>query len=154
MSYFMQDGYHTLISLLLPETKVYEAHRWLNEADEIVTAETIRNKFQGKTEKPRNLIKIFKEHNKKVEALLGKEFSKGTLCRYQTSLKHTQDYLKWKYNLTDIDIKKVDQAFITEYEFYLRSERKCANNSAVKNIKNFGKIIRYNTPLNQDHLFS
>jgi len=29
-----------------------------------------------------------------------------------------------------------------EYEFYLRSERKCANNSAVKYIKNFGKIIR------------
>jgi integrase len=29
-----------------------------------------------------------------------------------------------------------------EYEFYLRSVRKCANNSAVKYIKNFGKIIR------------
>jgi integrase len=57
-------------------------------------------------------------------------------------LKHTQDFLKWKYNLTDIDIKLVDHAFITEYEFYLRSERKCANNSAVKYIKNFGKIIR------------
>ncbi|MFI5140317.1 MAG: phage integrase SAM-like domain-containing protein [Sphingobacteriales bacterium] len=29
-----------------------------------------------------------------------------------------------------------------ECEFYLRSERKCANNSVVKYIKNFGKIIR------------
>jgi site-specific recombinase XerD len=124
------------------QSKVYEAHRQLTEEDVLVTAETIRNKFMGRTEKPRSLIEIFKEHNKKVEALIGKEFTKGTLCRYKTSLKHTQDFLKWKYNLTDIDIKLVDHAFITEYEFYLRSERKCANNSAVKYIKNFGKIIR------------
>ncbi|RKR83489.1 site-specific recombinase XerD [Mucilaginibacter gracilis] len=124
------------------QSKVYEAHRQLTETDALITAETIRNKFMGKTEKPRSLIAIFKEHNQKMEALLGKEYTKGTLCRYKTSLKHTQDFLKWKYNLTDIDIKQVDHAFITEYEFYLRSERKCANNSAVKYIKNFGKIIR------------
>lgn len=124
------------------QSKVYEAHRQLTEEDAVITSETIRNKFMGKTEKPRSLIEIFKEHNKKVEALLGKEFTKGTLCRYKTSLKHTQDFLKWKYNLTDIDIKLVDHAFIMEYEFYLRSVRKCANNSAVKYIKNFGKIIR------------
>jgi site-specific recombinase XerD len=124
------------------QSKVYEAHRQLTEEDVLVTAETIRNKFMGRTEKPRSLIAIFKEHNHKMEALLGKEYTPGTLCRYKTSLKHTQDFLKWKYNLTDIDIKQVDHAFITEYEFYLRSERKCANNSAVKYIKNFGKIIR------------
>ncbi|SDF67292.1 Site-specific recombinase XerD [Mucilaginibacter pineti] len=124
------------------QSKVYEAYRQLTETDVLITAETIRNKFMGKTEKPRSLIAIFTEHNQKMEALLGKEYTKGTLCRYKTSLKHTQNFLKWKYNLTDIDIKQVDHAFITEYEFYLRSERKCANNSAVKYIKNFGKIIR------------
>jgi|SRR5476651_1527133 len=85
------------------QTKVYQAHRLLTEADELINAETIRNKLLGKTEKPRSLIAICKDHNKKVEALIGKEYAKGTLCRYQTSLKHTIDFLKWKYNLTDID---------------------------------------------------
>jgi site-specific recombinase XerD len=124
------------------QSKVYEAHRQLTEADALVTAEAIRNKFTGKAEKPHLLLEIFTEHNKKMATLLGKEYTKGTLCRYETSLKHTRNFLKWKYNLSDIDIKQVDHAFITEYEFYLRSERKCANNSAVKYIKNFGKIIR------------
>lgn len=32
--------------------------------------------------------------------------------------------------------------FIPEYDFYLWSVRKYANNSAVKYLKNFGKIIR------------
>jgi site-specific recombinase XerD len=50
--------------------------------------------------------------------------------------------LEWKYNISDIEITKIDHAFITEYEFYLRSVRNCANNTAVKYIKNFNKIIK------------
>jgi len=88
------------------------------------------------------LFPSFRITTKKIEALLNDEFAPGTLERYKTSLKHTIDFLKWKYNLSDIDIKKIDHAFITEYEFYLRSVRKCNNNTAVKYIKNFSKIIR------------
>lgn len=124
------------------QNKIYEAHRQLTLADELVTAETIRDKFLGKSEKPRLLIEIFNEHNKRMETLIDKEYSRGTLTCFQTSLKHTKDFLKWKYNLTDIDIKQIDNSFIMDYDFFLRSERKCANNSAVKNMKNFGKIIR------------
>ncbi|WP_370632872.1 phage integrase SAM-like domain-containing protein [Pedobacter sp. MC2016-14] len=76
-----------------------------------------------------------------METLVGSEFSKRTAECYRTSLKHTVEFLQWKYNISDIDIRKVDHAFITEYDFYLRSVRKCANNSAVKYLKNFGKII-------------
>ncbi|MFC5284656.1 phage integrase SAM-like domain-containing protein [Pedobacter alpinus] len=85
---------------------------------------------------------MFTEHNNKVEALVGKEFAAGTLERYKTSLKHTQDFIEWKYKVKDLDIKKIDNHFISEYEFYLRTVRNCANNSAVKYIKNFGKIVR------------
>ncbi|MEP6949713.1 MAG: phage integrase SAM-like domain-containing protein [Ginsengibacter sp.] len=51
-------------------------------------------------------------------------------------------HIAHQYGVSDIDIKKIDHSFITEYDFYLRSIRKCANNSAVKYIQNFGKIIR------------
>jgi site-specific recombinase XerD len=88
------------------------------------------------------LIPIFKEHNRKIKELLGIEYAPGTLERYETSLKHTSNFLLWKYNITDINIDKIDHAFITDYEFYLRTVRKCANNTAVKYIKNFNKIIK------------
>ena len=106
------------------------------------TFENFRNKFFGIEERKKMLVPIFEDHNQKMEALLNQEFAPGTLERYKTSLKHTIDFLKWKYNVSDIDIKKIDHVFVTEYEFYLRSVRKCANNTAVKYIKNFGKIIR------------
>lgn len=122
--------------------KVYEAHRRLLDSEDLVTAEAVKNKFTGKAEKPRMLVPIFQDHNNRIKALLGEEFSKGTLCRYTTALKHITDFLKWKYGISDLEIRKIDHAFITEFEFYLRSVRKCNNNSAVKYVKNFGKIIR------------
>ena len=67
-----------------------------------------------------------------MEALLGVEFAPGTLERYKTSLTHTVDFLKWKYNTSDIDIRKIDNVFISDYDFYLRSVHKCNNNTTVK----------------------
>ena len=75
-----------------------------------------------------------------MKALLDKEYSKGTLTCFQTSLKHRQDFLKWKYSIAEINIKRVDHAFIMECEFYLRSECKYANNSAVKNIRTLARL--------------
>lgn len=124
------------------QNKVFEAHRQLSEKDEIITSHTLRDHFQGKVTKQVTLIDVFKDHNHKVESLVGAEFSKGTVQRYRTSLKHTVEFMQWKYNIDDIDIRKVNHSFITEYDFYLRSVRKCANNSAIKYLKNFGKIIR------------
>jgi site-specific recombinase XerD len=124
------------------KNKVYDAQRKLIDAGEIITAENLKNKFTGNSEKPRNLIPIFQDHNRKIAALVNTEYAPNTIKRYETSLKHTIEFLKWKFNLSDIDIRKVDHAFIAEYEFYLRSVCKCNNNSAVKYIRNFGKVIR------------
>lgn len=124
------------------QAKVYEAQELLIRNSEEVTADAIRNQVLGRKESAKTILQVFAEHNAKVEALVGKEFAAGTLERYKTSLKHTQDFIEWKYKVKDLDIKKIDHQFITEYEFYLRTVRNCANNSAVKYIKNFGKIVR------------
>jgi hypothetical protein len=107
-----------------------------------ITSEVLKNRLLGTQERQRTLIPIFKDHNNKIKELVGKEYAPGTLERYNTSLKHTTEFLEWKYKISDIEISKIDHAFITEYEFYLRSVRNCANNTAVKYIKNFSKIIK------------
>ena len=107
-----------------------------------VTAETLKNKILGVDERARMLIPIFQDHNNKIKEFVGKEYAPGTLERYKTSLSHTIEFLQWKYKVSDIEINKIDHAFITDYEFWLRSVRNCANNTAVKYIKNFNKIIK------------
>ncbi len=123
-------------------TKILIAEKELNKKDIPVNLETLKNMLLGPKERQRLLVPIFEEHNNKIKELLGIEYAPGTYERYQTSLKHTKDFLNWKYSISDIDITKIDHAFITDYEFYLRSVRKCANNTAVKYIKNFNKIIK------------
>ncbi|HUH51350.1 MAG TPA: site-specific integrase [Flavobacterium sp.] len=124
------------------EQQVYDAHHILLKDHTTTTSASLKSKLVGSDKRQRMLIPIFQDHNKKIEELLGKEYAPGTLERYRTSLKHTMDFMKTKYSIADIDIKEVNHAFIMDYEFYLRSVRKCSNNTAVKYIKNFKKIIK------------
>jgi site-specific recombinase XerD len=110
--------------------------------NEPLTIEVFKNRLLGIKEHQHMLIPIFQDHNNRIKELVGKEYAPGTLERYKTSLSHTIDFLKWKYKVSDIEINKIDHAFITDYEFWLRSVRNCCNNTAVKYIKNFNKIIK------------
>lgn len=124
------------------EQRVYDAYHELMKDKDLITCESLKNKLLGTDIKSRMLIPIFQDHNDRMEKLVGKEFAIGTLGRYKTCMSHTKAFLKWKFKVSDIDIKKIDYAFLNDFEFYLRTEKSCNNNSAVKYLKNFGKIIR------------
>ena len=124
------------------QSDAYEAHRYLHENGKLITAESLKNRMLGKSEKSYMLIELFKDHNNKVASLVGKGFAPATHKRYETSLRHTQAFLKFQFGVADINIEKVDNAFITDYDYYLRTTNKCNNNSTLKYIKNLGKIIR------------
>lgn len=104
--------------------------------------DTFRNKWWGiKTERPRMLLEIFEHHNKQMKELIGQEFSPLTFERYTTSKKHTHEFIKWKYNVDDMNINDLNYEFITDYEFWLKSVRKCDHNTTMKYLSNFKKIV-------------
>lgn len=105
-------------------------------------SEKIKNAYLGKGKKDKIVLNIFQDHNDKVEKLVGKDFAPGTLERYKTARKHIEDYIVQEYNIKDISVKEVDHQFITGFEYYLKTTRNCAHNSAIKYITNFKKIIR------------
>ena len=123
------------------EHEVFDVHHQMMKDKTSTTSGSLKSKLVGTEHRPRMLIPIFQDHNDKMRTLVGNEYAPGTLERYKTSLRHTIAFLQWKYAVSDIEINKIDHCFITEYEFYLRSVRKCANNTAVKYIKNFHKVI-------------
>ena len=124
------------------KAKVYDYQQQLIREDELVNAENMRNKIMGIEKRSHMLVGIFKQHNEEIKALVGKDFATATYTRYETSLKHTVDFLQWKYKVSDIDIRKINHETVTSYEFYLKSVRKCNQNTTAKYIKNFGKIVR------------
>lgn len=122
--------------------KAYETEKWMVNNNLEINAQTFKNKFLGIEEKQRKLIVIFEDHNKRMKELVGKEFSINTYKKYETALNHTKEFLKHQYNLNDISIKQVDIAFINDFDFYLRNTKNCNNNSSIKYIRNFGKIVK------------
>lgn len=121
--------------------KLNEKYRLLVEANKPTTPETIKNAYLGISERGKTILEVFKYHNEQLKKLINSDFSPATYERYCTALKHTEDFILWKYQVSDMPVKQIDHEFITEFEFYLKTERKCCHNTAMKYITNFKKII-------------
>jgi len=124
------------------KAKVYDYQQQLIREDEPVNAKNMRNKILGVEKRSHMIVGIFQQHNDEIKVLIGKEYAAATLVRYETSIKHTVDFIKWEYKVSDINIRKIDHEFITSYEFYLKRSCNYCQNTTSKYIKNFGKISR------------
>ena len=123
------------------QRKVYEVYQTLLDVREMVTADKIKSHLVGAVEKPRMLLDIFQQHNDQMKALIGNGYAPLTHRRFTTALGHTREFIHWKYNIGDYAITKLNYEFISEFEFYLRSVRKCAHNSTMKYLANFKKVV-------------
>jgi len=124
-------------------TKVLRLEREIVMDGQILTFDNFREKWIGVTEAPRMLIEVFQQHNDQMASLVkaGKDYCAATLIRYNTSRDHTKAFLQWKYNLDDIDIKRLNYEFVSDFEFWLKTERHCGHNTTMKYISNLKKIV-------------
>lgn len=127
------------------ERKVYEIRKHLLDTEKPVTAENIKTLLIGKEikEDAYMLMQIFQQHNDQMAKLVGHEFSKGTYTRYKTVYTFALSFLQWKYKVTDMDISKLDYEFISQFEFWLKSVRKCNHNTTMQYLRNFNKIVNH-----------
>ena len=117
-------------------------HTALVKENATITAESLKMRFLGQDTKRHYLIEIYLDHNRKMETLLGKGYKPGTLKGYKTSIGHLTDYVLKQYGDMDIDIQRIDHAFIEGYEFFLRTDKSCSPISAAKYMKHFRKIVK------------
>ena len=73
------------------EQRIYDTYHELMKDKGHITCELLKNRLLGKEVRSRMLIPIFQEHNDKIEKLVGKEYAKVTLGRYQTCISHTKE---------------------------------------------------------------
>jgi len=123
--------------------RVMQIHRKMELDHEHITAQKVIDKYFGRDKKPAiMLLDIFREHNEKCRKLSGNGMAPGTVERYETSYKHTAAFIELTYGKKDVPVADVNHKFVTDYEFYLKTERRCSHNSTIKYLKNFGKIVR------------
>jgi integrase len=112
------------------------------QEEKLPTLSNIRYQFRDRQRIDRTIIKLFNEHNTNCERKIGTQMAKATYERYLTCLKHFKEFLLKEYGIEDLSICDIDKNIYERFELYLRTIKKCTNNTTVKYIRNFNKIVR------------
>ena len=122
--------------------KVLQIHRELEIDNKPITADIIKDCFYGRDKVQRSLLEVYAEHNEKCRALIGKEYTESTVTKFDTSINRLKEYIRSCYHRDDIMLAELDGQFIRNFDFWLKTEKHCQNNSALKHLKNLKKVVR------------
>ena len=122
--------------------KVLQIHRELEIDNKPITADIIKDCFYGRDKVQRSLLEVYAEHNEKCRALIGKEYTESTVTKFDTSINRLKEYIRSRYHRNDIMLAELDGQFIRDFDFWLKTDKHCQNNSALKHLKNLKKVVR------------
>lgn len=93
-------------------------YKEIAERDNYVTAEKVKNAFLGLEMRHETLLTVYAQHNedfaKQVDAGLR---SQSTYDKYCTVYKHLEEFIRTRYRLSDIALRELTPAFITDLRF-------------------------------------
>jgi len=136
-----QDAVTLAAYLTALTVSIYKARTGLINDGKPITADALKVILTGQEAERHTIIGAFKQHNDQMKALIGTEFAKSTLTRYKTACDHTQNFIRWKYGKDDLDVKELNYEFVSQFDFWLKTVRKCQKNAALKYIGNLKKIV-------------
>jgi site-specific recombinase XerD len=140
------------INALVDNTKaeIYKVYRKLQERDNYVTAERVRNVFLDAETKQQTLLELLDTHNRERKLLIGVSICLWNYGSYVRTRSRLADFLRKWYNLSDIPIREIDHKFICDFEAYLTANYRYAHNTMTKYLKNLRHIIEL--AINADYI--
>lgn len=106
-----------------------------------VTAEMVRNAYMGITQREESLLKLYEQHLEDTKKLVGLSKADPTYRKYERMYRRVVEFMKKKYNITDIPLREIRYQFIVDLEFFLRTEYKYSQNTTYKCMKFFKQVI-------------
>ena len=95
----------------------------LKDIKEVVSAEEVKNAYQGLAESQDTIMKLFEEHNEEYALRVGVNRAVNTYYQYTNTYRHLAVFLKDKYHLSDMPVKQIDGNFIEDFDMYMRTVR-------------------------------
>ena len=128
---------------LIENTKaaLIKIYRDLQERNNYVTSERVRNVFLGAETKHQTLLELCDKHNRERKPLIGVSICAwhyGSYCRMRN---HLADFLCRWYNVSDVPVREVDHKFICNFEAYLAENYRYAHNTLTHYLQNLRHII-------------
>jgi len=124
------------INALLEKTKagIHKIYRDVQERENSVSAEKVKNIFLGIDSKQYMLLKAFDEQIEEKFNLIGKKIVKGTYNHYYYLRIRLAEFLLEKYNLSDIPLREINYQFIRDFEMYMLTVRGNKQSTIAQNL--------------------
>lgn len=123
--------------------KLHQIFNELEEQRQPITARLLQEKFLGQdkeAEEVRTLINTMQEHNDQCRALVGKDYTLITVRRYESCKCYLAELIKQKYGKEDLPLTEINGELVRAFEFYLKTEKSCQQNTVIRYMKCLKKI--------------
>ncbi|MDH6356009.1 site-specific recombinase XerD [Dysgonomonas sp. PH5-45] len=120
--------------------RLFEIHRKMEEEGKLINPIEIKRKFLGMDEEHKMFFQVFQEHNDKCRELIGKDYVKVTISRFDTCLKYFKEMVLNQYRVKDIPLREVNHALIQDYIHFLKVEKNLSENTLIRYMKVIKKI--------------
>ncbi len=121
--------------------KIHSQYNELLLENKPIDALAIKNAFLGISVKKYTLIETFKYHNARMETLIGIDIEKGTFKKFETVLSKIERFIKKNYLRNDLFLDELNFKFITDFEYFMKTEDAVKHNTALRYIRCLKKII-------------
>lgn len=111
------------------KAQIIKYYQRISDREAFVTAEMVRNAYQGIGTEYETLLRAFDKENEAFAKRVGKDRSLRTYQKYLTVRKYLAEFIKVHYKRTDIAMNELTEDFIRDYCLYLRNEVGLAQSS-------------------------
>ena len=125
------------------KASIIQHYRELSDRDTTVTAEKVKNAFLGLLTRNETLLDLFGKHNQDLKAQIGKGVSRDTYQKYVRTENRLKDFMKSKYNISDINLKEINHSFICDFDIYLKTVHSCGQNTTAKFMQRLKSIVLF-----------
>jgi len=95
-----------------------------------------------KVKKEDGVISYFKKYLDKQEKLIGRDIQKATWNKFNYVCTHVSSFIYSKYKKKDYPLEKLNQQFLDDFEYYLKTEKNQRQITINKAIQRFRKPMR------------
>lgn len=132
---------NTQLSLIKQE--INQAFLFLQVQGRDFNAEDIYRQYKGETIKDdKSVMEIFNLHIAKQEKLIGISTTKVSVRKFYQTKTHVKNFIFWKFKKQDYLLKDLKMSFITEFEYYLKAEKKFEQNTIHKTLQRFRQMVK------------
>lgn len=129
-------------NLDLLKQKVQKSYDDIAKTNDIFYVNDIYNRFSGNDKEYKTLLQAFDYHNRKMKALVGKDYVKATYDKFVIIHAHIKDFIKHQYSKPDYPLHEIKLSFLVDLDYYLKVEKNQNQNTINKIIERVKKVIK------------